>query len=145
MTSTRAIFTIALDDKLRPMGRGLGERQRRVLEHLAGCGEQWEPLYRLADDPDDPNEMAKARSAVRGLERRGLVEVASMPDHEYDRRVPTSVVRAEVGTDWDMTYRDEPTTRLWSGMHVRLLGPEDKSRRAEWLVGLSRVLDEQTP
>ena len=79
------------------MGRGLGERQRRVLDHLASCGGQWEPLYRLADDPDDPNEMAKARSAVRGLERRGLVRVTSMPDNEYGRTVATTVVIGEVG------------------------------------------------
>jgi hypothetical protein len=106
------------------MGRGLGERQRQILDHLGRDPGAWVPLWHLADDPDDPNEMAKARSAVRGLEGHGLVNTARMSDP--DRRVDTTVVFAEVGSDGRVHYYGEPASREWSGMHVRMarkLGP----------------------
>ncbi len=75
------------------------------------------PLHALADG-DDPNEMAKARSAVRGLERRGLVETMRRPDP--DKLVPTTAIVAAVGDGFQVSYHPEPTTRQWSGMHVRI-------------------------
>jgi hypothetical protein len=113
---TSAIFISKLPDKLISVSRGLGERQRLMLDQLAG--RDWVPLHELADDPDDPNEMAKARSAARGLERRGLVLIASMTDES--RLIDTTVVTGSVGGDWSTSYTAEPTQRVWHGMHVCL-------------------------
>jgi hypothetical protein len=105
------------------MGRGLGERQREVLERLRELSDEyggWVPLHRLADDPDDTDAMMRARSAVRGLAARGLVRTMRMTDE--DRRVPTTVIVGEAGAGFAMGYTAEPSDRAWSGLHVRLLG-----------------------
>jgi hypothetical protein len=78
------------------------------------------PLYELADDADDPderkNEMAKARSAVRALERRGLVHTIRMADPYH--LVDTTTIMSEVRADWSIAYVAEPNTRAWYGTFV---------------------------
>ena len=100
------------------MGRGLGDRQRAILARLEENPGEAIPLHELADDPDDVNEMAKARSAVRGLQRRGLV--VAWRDSDPDRLVDTTTIVAEVTADWKMAYAAEPNVRAWSGLHVKL-------------------------
>jgi hypothetical protein len=108
-------FLLWLDDKLRGMGRGLGERQRAILEHLT---DEWQPLWQLAADPDDANEMNKARSAVRGLERRGLVRTCQMSDP--DRLVDTRTITAIGFNGWTPVYGPTENSREWYGLWVRL-------------------------
>jgi hypothetical protein len=101
------------------MGRGLGERQRQLLERLRQHDGYWVPLHKLADDADDPNEMAAARSAARGLERRGLVRtITHYPDP--GREISTTVIVQEGFRGWEPLYQPETTTRVWVGMHVHL-------------------------
>jgi hypothetical protein len=102
------------------MGRGLGERQRQLLDRLRQHEDYWVPLHKLADDPDDPNEMAKARSAARGLERRGMVRTITRYTDE-ERRVDTTVISWERMRGWEPIYEPMETTRAWVGMHVHLL------------------------
>jgi hypothetical protein len=99
------------------VSRGLGERQRQLLARL---DDEWIPLWQLAGDPDDANEMAKARSAVRGLERRGMVVTCRMSDPA--RLVSTNVimVTGTVGSGWTPCYGREATSREWHGLWVRL-------------------------
>lgn len=98
------------------MGRGLGERQRQLLAQLS---DEWTPLWELADDPDDPNEMAKARSAVRGLKRRGLVRTIRMGDPE--RIVHTTTVEAVVDfSAGPAVYEPVASGREWYGTWVKL-------------------------
>jgi hypothetical protein len=97
------------------MGRGLGQRQRKILDRLREADDDL-PLWKLADNPDEPNEMAKARSAVRGLERRGLVD--TWQDHDPRRRVEIRRVQL-VG--WPPVYALAPAIpRAWFGMWVEL-------------------------
>jgi len=98
------------------MGRGLGERQRQVLDQLANG--VWTPLWELAEDPDDINEMAKTRSTVRGLERRELVR--TMRDADPTRRVDTTVIVGEVLSLAGVDYTPTPSTRAWYGTWVKL-------------------------
>jgi hypothetical protein len=95
----------------------MGDRQHQILVQLVGRG--WTPLWELADDPDDPNEMAKARSAVRGLERRGFVR--TMRDADPDRLVSTTVIIGEVGSlAGGVDYVPMPSSRAWYGTWVVL-------------------------
>jgi len=54
------------------MGRGLGERQRNILQHLEDNGGA-AFVSDLCTDPDDQNERKYVLTALKGLERRGLV------------------------------------------------------------------------
>ena len=107
------------------MGRGLGERQREVLDRLAAepPGE-WVPLHRLVDDPGDSTELARCRSAVHGLERRGLVVTSRMADP--NRMVNTTTVRGYFDDRTGrMAYEAEEAERQWFGLHVMLAGYRD--------------------
>jgi hypothetical protein len=73
-------------------------------------------LWELADDPDDPNEMAKARAAVRSLERRGLVRTYTGRDSR--RYIDTTVIAAGFGDGFSVVYEPEASSRVWSGMWV---------------------------
>lgn len=113
------------------MGRGLGERQREVLDRLAAAppGEMV-PLHRLVDDPGDSVTLARARSAVHGLERRGLVITTRTTDP--DRLVDTTAVVGEVDASFQMRYAAVPAQRAWFGLHVQLAGyvdPDDEPRQ----------------
>jgi hypothetical protein len=110
------------------MSRGLGQRQLHVIAALyelqqAAAPEDPEedvmvPLYKLADDPDDPNEMAKARSAVRGLQQRGLVYVDRGADP--DRLIESTVIGVERYRGTTPIYEPIPSSRAWSGLHAQL-------------------------
>jgi hypothetical protein len=103
------------------MGRGLGERQRELLGRLRQFEKTyWVPLHKLVDDPDDHNEMAKVRSAARGLERRGLVQTITWMADE-DRLIDTTVISYENFRGWEPVYEPLPGSRTWVGMHVHLL------------------------
>lgn len=110
------------------MGRGLGARQREVLSKLDS--REWTPLHELADDPDNPNEMAKARSAAHGLERRGLVHTCR--DTDPNRLVHTTVITAEVTAGFNMVYVPEPSAREWHGMFVKPRDPQQETSMGEW-------------
>jgi hypothetical protein len=106
-----------------------------MLEQLHASPKRWVPLHELIDDyddldwPDRDYAMSSARAAVRGLERRGLVETFSMTD--YDKHIATTVVMHDgdiatpadniLGARFEPSYSAMPTTRTWFGMHVRLL------------------------
>ncbi len=81
------------------------------------------PLWQLADDPDDPNEMAKARSAVVGLERRGLVEVWQDQDPKRRSMTARRVQRVAYNGDGFKTGLELDTVIggvTWHGMWVEL-------------------------
>ena len=109
------------------MSRGLGQRQLRVLAALYLLQQQANPddpdevmvpLYKLADDADDPNEMAKARSAVRGLHARGLVYLDRGADSE--RLIESTVIGVERYRGSTPIYEPIPSVRAWSGLHAQL-------------------------
>lgn len=114
------------------MGRGLGDRQRQILDQLKEA-DGWVPLHELADDPDDSNEMAKARSAVRGLERRDLVE--TMRDTDPDRLVSTTTIEAVATPALTTVYMPQANARAWYGLHVRLVDPHERAKMRQWASG----------
>jgi hypothetical protein len=105
---------------LAPMGRGLGQRQLSVLAVLQELQREGGPvpLYRLADDPDDRNEMAKARAAVRALRERGLVTTWRQRDE--DRSIEGIVIGVARYRGSVPVYGPIQRTRAWSGLHVQL-------------------------
>lgn len=113
------------------MGRGLGERQRQILDQLGQHAGYWVPLHELADDPDDRNEMAKARAAVRSLERRGLVDTERMADPR--RRIETTSIYVELTGSLEGGLEDiytaAPNSRTWFGLHVCRRDPPDPEDR----------------
>jgi len=112
------------------MSRGIGVRQRAILQKLAEQPDHYVPLHELADidgldDPDERrNEMAKARSAIRGLEKRGLVTTIRDPDP--DHRVGTTSVFATLGEDFRPVYYAEANDRAWYGLWACLRDPDDQ-------------------
>jgi hypothetical protein len=111
------------------VSRGLGTRQRAILEQLAAQPGRYVPLHELADaegldDPDERrNEMAKARAAVRSLERRGLVKTIRGPDHSH--LIDTTVIVSAVGSDLRLVYYAEANVRAWHGLWACLRDPGD--------------------
>ena len=82
------------------------------------------PLHQLADDPGDSTELARLRSAIRGLQRRGLVVTSRMADP--DRLVPTTTVRGYFDDRTGrMVYLPDQAVREWYGLHVQLAGYRD--------------------
>lgn len=102
---------------------GLGERQRAILKLLASAPNQELALWELVEadgalDPEDYHAASqRARSAVRALERRGLVYTYRGPDQRR-RLEPTAVVSA--GGPFDAVYVPTSTARIWHGTWIRL-------------------------
>lgn len=96
------------------------------------------PLWELADDPDDPNEMAKARSAVSGLERRGLVGVWRGQDPS--RRTETNRVQY-VGSPPVLAVAPA-VPAVWFGMWVEL-SRECAEDHADWRASVRDIPDDE--
>ena len=104
-------------------GRGLAERQRVILEALASAPNQELALWELieADRDGNPDDYQAAtqrtRSAVRALERRGLVYTYRAPD---ERRGLDTTTVVSAGGPYDSVYVPTSAARLWHGTWVRL-------------------------
>jgi hypothetical protein len=104
------------------MSRGLGQRQREIISALETAPDHRLPIHEFCSDLGDDwrdldhnqNEYAKVRSAVRGLQRRGLVftfqDIDDRPRRDGGRRVK----------NWD-GFRQKYTTRSWRGTWVELI------------------------
>jgi Asp-tRNA(Asn)/Glu-tRNA(Gln) amidotransferase A subunit family amidase len=96
-----------------------GRCQRQILAALEVAGHAL-PIHEFADLEEDAtywhieNELAKVRSAVRGLERRGLV-------HTFRDSDPGRQVKTRIGSgNYLDGYQPYETTRAWSGTWVAL-------------------------
>lgn len=86
----------------------------------------WVALWDLVDDPGDPNEMAKARSEVLGLERRPLVDAAPVTDQRW--QVDMTSIFAGARRDWLSSDEAVPSRRARSARSACSATPIDSGK-----------------